>query len=109
MESGVIWVYVGLMFFGIIYAAVVFILGNAEMTEGFSSILVVIGVLATLAGAWVIEATTGRVTMFQLLLAFACSGSPMIVGDIGAFLARKRNGRKIWKAISQRGSNDSTA
>ena len=73
----------GLVMFGLAYNGLVQALG--ERKEGYTGLLVVGGVLVTLLAvailAWQIA--------LLMLVAFAASGTPMLIGDIGRHIWRR--------------------
>lgn len=73
----------GLFGFGVGYNALIHALG--ERKEGYTSLLVVAGVLITLGGVALIHWQAAALA----LLAFAASGLPMVVGDIGRHIWRR--------------------
>lgn len=75
--SGATWVVFGLLFvFGFLYNLAVDWLERKGYDEGYTSILVVFGVLVTLAGVAVIDVKAATLC----LIAFAASGSCMVLG-----------------------------
>lgn len=56
--------------------------------EPFTALSVVVGVLYTLLGVWLVD-RRAAVTVFW---AFVFSGTPMILGDLERYLERVRNG-----------------
>ena len=95
-ESGVIWVIIGLFLFGVAYNAFVGWTQRRGYEEGYTAILVVIGVLVTLAGVAIIDWSAARITAF----AFIASGSPMIAGSIWRHVrARERAIRAIIQEV----------
>lgn len=80
-NSGAIPVAIGavLILFGILYDWLASYLHQKGHSEGYTSLLVVGGVLVTiLAAGFVI----GWPAVIWLLILFACSGTPMVIGDI---------------------------
>lgn len=88
-------IYISLLFFGLVYAMLVYQLGKRNQTEGRNAILVVFGTLVTLLGAWAIERTTGCLHAWQVFLCFACDGAPMAAADILTYLIRRKNGKHL--------------
>lgn len=99
MQSGLIpvsaGVYIALFIFGILYAVAVYQLQKLSLTEGFTAILVVIGVLVTLLGCYLIEIYAGPLRTWHVLIAFVASGAPMLAGDIFSYFHRRVNGRRL--------------
>ena len=92
MESGhdwgIIWaVYLSLLLIGIFYNLLVAWLEKNSYSEGYVSVLVVIGVGITLAGVAVIDFDTTVI----VAMAFIFSGFPMIVGSIWRYMERRKN------------------
>ncbi len=75
--SGVIRVLIGLLIFGVLYNWAVGWLEARGYDEGYTSFLVVVGVLVTLSGVALLDWHAALLTM----VAFVCSGVPMIVGS----------------------------
>jgi len=75
--SGVIRVLAGLFVFGLLYNWAVGWLENRGYDEGYTSFLVVVGVLVTLGGVAVLDWRAALLTV----AAFVFSGVPMIVGS----------------------------
>jgi hypothetical protein len=88
-DSGLIAVLLGLVLFGCGYAVVVAWLGRRS--EGFVSLLVVLGTLVTLSGAGLL---IGMKAVMVVLACFAASGLPMIVGDVVGYVRRRERDRK---------------
>jgi membrane protein DedA with SNARE-associated domain len=94
-------IYLGLFAFGIVYAAIVYVLHKHEFSEGFTALLVVVGCSITLGGCYMIERETGRITTLIVFGAFACSGLPMVIGDLVAYLLRRQNGRRVFDQVTE--------
>jgi len=75
--SVIIPVLIGLLLFGILFNLLVAWLGNRK--NGYTAMLVVVGVAVTIACSIPV---IGLENALFLGLAFACSGLPMILGDI---------------------------
>ncbi len=82
--SVILPVLIGLLLFGILFNLFVAWLGIRQ--RGYTALLVVIGVSVTLIAAIPV---VGLESALFIGLAFACSGLPMILGD-------------IWRAIRER-------
>jgi MFS family permease len=76
---------VGLAGFGFAYNRLVDYWERRKYHEGFLSLIVAIGVGATLAGVAIIDWRAALLT----LGAFVCSGTPMILGSIGRYVRRR--------------------
>ncbi len=85
MEFGTttIIILITLVVFGIAYNHGVALLGNRQ--RGFTSILVALGVLVTLTGIYAIDPQSAIIT----LAAFTASGTPMIIGSIARYTAKR--------------------
>lgn len=73
----------GLFMFGIAYNALVGWIG--ERKEGYTSLLVVGGVLITLLGAAIVSWQAA----LWIVLCFSASGIPMIIGDILRYIHKR--------------------
>jgi len=82
----------GLLVFGIYFDHIVDKLGNKQ--EGFTSLLVVIGVFVTIIGAGLLNVFIWWNSFFIDLIAFAASGTPMIVGSIVRYMVERERVRK---------------
>lgn len=89
LNSGLIWAAIGgLLGFGVLYNQLVQWLHRKGYDEGYTSILVVVGVLVTDIGVGVVLGFEAAAVVFLL---FCASGSPMILGDIARYVkARAR-------------------
>lgn len=86
-ETGKVIAIFGALFgFGVIYNAVVSWLGRHGYSEGYTAILVAVGVGVTLIG---ILPLIGVANTLKVLAAFAASGTPMALGDMQRY-ARSR-------------------
>lgn len=83
--STILAVFGMLVLFGIVYNAVVGWLERKGYAEGYASLLVVAGVLATIGGISLISWQVGLL----VTLAFVASGTPMILGS-------------VWRHVRQR-------
>ena len=81
-------VLLGLGWFGAAYAAFVYRLGDRQ--EGYTALLVVGGVLVTLIGVAIVDLSAA----IMCLLAFAASGTPMIVGSIYRYVQLRDQARE---------------
>lgn len=68
---------IGLFLFGVIFAVVVYQMGDKH--RGYTSLLVAVGVAVTVASSFQI---IGWSDVFWIFLAFVATGGPMIAGDI---------------------------
>lgn len=82
--SGIIGAMIGLLLFGIIYAAIVNHLSSRA--DGYTWLLVVIGVLVTVltAGLFI-----GSQNVIITLILFACSGAPMAAENIYSGVSKR--------------------
>lgn len=94
-----------LLVFGIAFALVVYRLGDKH--RGYTSLLVVIGVGATIIG---IGPAIGLVNAIAIGIAFALTGIPMIAGDVYKSIRanndRERAHRKLIETLANRGISD---
>jgi hypothetical protein len=77
LDSGFIPVAIGLLVFGTIYNLVVAWMERNGYDEGYTAIMVVVGVLVTLGGLAMVDWRAAALTV----VAFACSGTPMVLGS----------------------------
>ncbi len=93
----------GLVMFGFVFNTLVDWL--AARKEGYTSLLVVLGVMVTLAGVALISWQAA----VYCFLGFVASGSPMVVGDIArAVKARDRALERIKKEVQATNSTNET-
>ena len=91
----------GLLMFGVAFNYWVGLLG--EKKEGYTALLVVIGVGMTLIGVAIVSWQSALL----VLLAFAASGTPMIAGDIyRAVKAREEAKARIAAEIVRKAGDD---
>jgi len=85
-----------LVMFGIAYAMLIHWLGDRK--EGYTSLLVVFGVLITLAGVAFISPIAALLTT----AAFIASGVPMIIGNVLGYILRRERTIKShrWEAAN---------
>lgn len=80
MGFGLNWVVLGTLFgFGIAYNYFVSRLNRRGWSEGYTAMLVVVGVSITVIGS---IAMIGMTNALYMLAAFVASGLPMIAGDV---------------------------
>ena len=92
--SGTIWVVFGLLFvFGFLYNLAVDWFERRGYDEGYTSILVVFGVLVTLAGVAVIDSNAATLC----LAAFCASGSWMVIGGWWRHVRIRENGQANYR------------
>ena len=77
LQTGHIWTLIGALAFGILYAVVVYIPLHGKH-GGYTSLLVVFGVVVTLATCIPL---IGLVNVLWVIAAFVCTGAPMIAGE----------------------------
>lgn len=77
MQSGQVWALIGAVIFGVAYAAIVYIPLHGKHS-GYTSLLVVVGVMVSLA---ISIAEIGLDHTLRVLMVFACTGGPMILGE----------------------------
>lgn len=81
---------VGLALFGVVFDQVVARLGKIPGGhEGFTALLVVIGVAVTLSALWPL---IGTEAYFTLVAGFVCSGVPMIAGNVARYVRNRAAG-----------------
>lgn len=80
-------VYAGLFGFGIFYNRLVAYANHKHGQHGYTSLLVVFGVFATLAA---LSTRIGAVNTLRITAGFVASGLPMILGDTGRYLDYKQ-------------------
>lgn len=86
IDLGLITAVIGLLFsFGLLYNQAIEYLIRKRYAEGYTSLLVAFGVFVTLAGVAVIDLSASLLA----LIAFAASGTPMVIGSIVRYV-RKR-------------------
>jgi hypothetical protein len=87
----------GLLLWGVLFALAVYKIGRRR--EGYTALLVVVGVLVTLGGVAVVSWQAALLA----LMCFAASGAPMVVGDIVHYTnQREREMRQIREAALRR-------
>lgn len=92
--SGATWAMFGALFvFGFVYNLAVAWLEKKGYDEGYTAILVVFGVLATLAGVAVIDLEAATLC----LLAFTASGFWMVVGGWWRYAHARENGQAGYR------------
>jgi len=93
-------VLMGLLLFGIGYNWFVTRLEQGGHDRGYTSLLVVVGVMVTLAGALVV---VGWWAVLVVALCFVASGTPMIVGSIARYTReRAAEARLVREMIEER-------
>jgi hypothetical protein len=94
-------VLIGLVAFGVGYNWLVGWLEQHDYQHGFVSLLVVAGVLVTLAGAALI---VGLPAALWVAACFVCSGTPMIIGSIVRYVRRRAdNARQALSLVMEVG------
>jgi Kef-type K+ transport system membrane component KefB len=88
-----ITIFLMLFFFGLAYNAFVAWLG--PLKEGYTALLVVVGVLVTLLGVALIDWRAAVLVGG----AFAASGTPMIIGDISRTIKAREKRERIEMLI----------
>jgi hypothetical protein len=92
--SGAIWVVFGALFaFGFVYNLAVAWLQKKGYDEGYTAILVVFGVLVTLAGVAVVDLDAA----ILCLMAFVASGFWMVVGGWWRYAHARENGQAGYR------------
>lgn len=86
---------------GVIYNYGVALLGDRQ--RGFTSLLVAFGVLFTLAGIAIIDWQCAQIT----LAGFAASGTPMIIGSVARYIAKRHAEESALAKFVQEALDDS--
>lgn len=86
----VLAVFFALVLFGIGYNSLVAWLERRGYTEGYLSLIVALGVFVTLCGVAILSIQAALLT----LLAFAATGTPMIVGSIVRYIHRREDAKR---------------
>ncbi len=86
---------------GVIYNHGVALLGDRQ--RGFTSLIVAFGVLFTLAGIAIIDWQCAQIT----LAGFAASGTPMIIGSIARYIAKRHAEESALAKFVQEALDDS--
>lgn len=89
-SSAILAVFGALVAFGIGYNAFVAWAERKGYTEGYLSLMVALGVAVTLTGAAILD---WRAAML-VLVCFAASGTPMIIGSIWRYLRLRASARR---------------
>jgi len=104
MEFGTttIVVLIVLALFGAAYNYSIALLGTRQ--RGFTSLLVAFGVLMTLSGIHAINPQAAVIT----LAAFTASGTPMIIGSIARYIAKRHAEEQKLAALIHEVLNDNS-
>lgn len=87
---------IALLTFGILYNFLVGWMEKHHYTEGYTSFLVAVGVIATLL---LILPIIGLTVFVILAIAFTCTGIFMIIGHVGRYMRDRRQGYIEWTAL----------
>jgi len=87
-------VFAGLAFFVVLYNSFLGWMSNHKYHEGFTSLLVIVGVVVTVGGCGFL---IGWQAMGTLLLGFVASGTPMVVGELGRYVVRRSKAQKALR------------
>ncbi len=90
-------VFAGLLIAGIFYAMLVAWLKKRRYDEGYTAMLVVIGVAWTLAGVAILDFNHALLTAG----AFVCSGTPMIIGSWWEHVQMRRKSQEDLQKITE--------
>jgi len=102
-NSGLFWgVFFALLLFGVGYNAFVDWAERHGYTEGYVSLLVVLGVTVTLLGAAVLDFKAALLVG----LLFIASGLPMVVGSVIRYVKRRETSMRSLRAEVQREEED---
>lgn len=85
--DGVLVTFGALFIFGLFYNWLISHLSKKGYSEGYTSLLVVAGTLVTLFAALF---TVGLIPVLVILVYFAASGLPMVIGDISRYVINRR-------------------
>lgn len=98
LNSGAFGAVLGLLLaFGVLFNLGVGYLNRRGWSEGFTSLLVVAGVGATLLALLVVLAAE---VVAMVLLAFVASGTPMIAGDIYRYVKRREEEKEQLRELA---------
>lgn len=86
----------GLVAFGVAYNALVQDLRRRYGDHGYTAILVVAGVVVTVLA---VAPRIGLRGLLYIMLAFICSGVPMIAGDVRSHLRRAETMAQVFDSI----------
>jgi len=86
----IVAVFFGLLLFGLWFNTLVAWAEKQGYTEGFLSLIVVLGVIGTLSGMAILDFKGA----LMALCCFAASGAPMIVGSIGRYLKLRKQAQE---------------
>lgn len=91
LDYGVILaVFFGLSLFGVGYNAFVSWLEKNGYSEGYMSLIVALGVFATLCGVAILSIQAALLA----LIAFVATGTPMIIGSIARYLRKREEAKR---------------
>lgn len=93
----------GLLLFGVGYDWLVTRLEERGHDQGYTSLLVVGGVLITLAGAGLL---VGWWTVAVISLCFTASGTPMIVGSVCRYARERRQDEEAARLLVEENLDD---
>lgn len=97
----------GSLLFGVAYNAFVAHLNQRDISQGYTALLVVGGVLATLAFTAVL---IGLSAALWVLAVFGCTGAPMVIGDIYRHVQRRQADESRLRAtLREIGGQDDNA
>src|SRR5690606_21381708 len=85
----------GLLMFGSAFNALVSWLGDRK--DGYTSLLVVAGVLVTIGGVALIDLRAAGLT----LAAFAASGLPMVIGDAARTVEKREKALRLMRLVAR--------
>lgn len=94
-------VLLGLFLFGLVYNAFVAWIERHKAGEAITSLLVAFGALITIGGIHLLELVWDLPAAVLALLAFAASGTPMIIGSLWRFVTLYRQALEFEKEQSK--------
>jgi hypothetical protein len=100
-DSGTFWVvFIALAIFGFVYNAGIAYLEKHGYDEGYTALLVVVGVVVTLFAAIPVIGSGNIITLGAL---FAASGGPMIIGSLYRHAKRREREKQANIEEARRG------
>jgi heme A synthase len=87
-------VFFGLTLFGILYNSIVGWMSTHKYSEGFTSLLVAAGVLVTVCACGFL---IGWLAVGIVLLGFAFSGAPMVIGSVVRYVCRRAEAQRALR------------
>lgn len=91
---GILSVLIGLFVFGTAFNWFISRAHARKLTEGYTALLVVFGTLVTIGGIHMLSLFWQAPPALLAIIAFAASGTPMVIGDIARYLQMRERERK---------------